>query len=184
VTERAEAAARLTWQAYHDALTGLPNRALLLDRLHQALDGARHTGSVTGLMFVDLDGFKAVNDELGHEAGDQLLVEVATRLGAAVRIGDTVARIGGDEFVVLAGGLASRDEAAAIAARIIAAVGRPVRVAGGDVAVSASVGVAVDRDHDPDRLLREADTALYRAKASGKNRYEVFDDEVAAVTGD
>lgn len=177
VTERAEAAARLTWQAFHDPLTGLANRALLLDRLGNALDRSRRTPRTTALMFLDLDDFKVVNDTLGHAAGDQLLVEVGRRLSSLLRSGDTVARLGGDEFIVLAESLDAPAEATAIAARIIELLAQPISVAGTDVLITASLGVAFDRDHEPDRLLREADSALYRAKALGKRRYEVFADE-------
>lgn len=181
VTERAEAAARLAWQAFHDALTGLPNRALLLDRLGNALDRSKRSPRITALMFIDLDDFKEVNDTLGHEAGDQLLCEVGRRLSSLVRAGDTVARLGGDEFIVLADGLEAPEEAAAIARRINNLLANPIIVRGTELTVTASIGIAFDSDHEPDRLLREADTALYRAKAAGKSRYEVYVDEADAV---
>ncbi|MFZ6003609.1 MAG: diguanylate cyclase domain-containing protein [Actinomycetota bacterium] len=177
VTDRTEAAARLTWQAFHDPLTKLPNRALLIDRLDHALERSRRGVRTTALMFVDLDGFKSINDTLGHAAGDELLVEVASRLSGIVRVGDTVSRLGGDEFIVLAESLESPGEATAIAARIVKLVSRPMTIAGRQLEVTASVGVAFDTDHEPDRLLREADNALYQAKALGKNRFQVYGEE-------
>lgn len=181
VTERAEAAARLAWQAFHDPLTGLPNRALLLDRLGNALDRSKRSPRITALMFIDLDDFKDVNDTLGHEAGDQLLCEVGRRLSSLVRAGDTVARLGGDEFIVLADGLEAAGEAAAIAQRINNLLANPIIVRGTELSVTASIGIAFDSDHEPDRLLREADNALYRAKAAGKSRFEVYVDQPVAV---
>ena len=174
ITERAQEAARLTWQAYHDTLTGLANRALLHDRLDHALQRARRARELTGLLFIDLDGFKQVNDELGHEAGDRLLVEVADRLTEVVRTGDTVARLGGDEFVILAETLTVRAEASVIADRVLAALSLPFHINGVDVTVSASVGVAFDEVHNPDLLLRDADAALYQAKRGGGGRYVVY----------
>lgn len=174
VTERAETAARLVWQAFHDPLTGLANRALLLDRLGNALDRSRRSARTSALMFIDLDDFKLVNDTLGHEAGDQLLIEVADRLSSLVRVGDTVARLGGDEFIILADSLESPDEAIAIARRINTLLRQPIVLGTHELSVSASIGLAFDQEHEPDRLLREADNALYRAKAMGKGRYEVF----------
>lgn len=176
ITERAEAAAQLAWQAFHDQLTGLPNRALLMDRIGQGLERSRRRGERVALLFVDLDRFKHVNDERGHEVGDHLLVEVASRLRRAVRAGDTVARLGGDEFVVVAEGGDDAD-VAALADRIRAALEVPVTVGDGTtIAVSASIGMAFDTGHPPERLLRDADAALYRAKERGRNRVEVFNE--------
>jgi len=176
ITERAEAAAQLAWQAFHDQLTGLPNRALLMDRVGQALDRGRRRGERVALLFVDLDRFKHVNDERGHEAGDHLLVEVASRLRRTVRAGDTVARLGGDEFVVVAEGGDDTD-IASLADRIRAALEVPVAfVDGSSLPLSASIGMAYDAGHPPERLLRDADAALYRAKEKGRNRVEVFNE--------
>lgn len=165
--------------ALHDELTGLPNRRLLLERLSHALTVARtgRSGStVVAVLFLDLDGFKAVNDQLGHAAGDQLLCDIALALCIAVRPTDTVARVGGDEFVVLldAGGSAAAD----VAARITSVVRRDVPVPGGFLSVSASVGVArADLSVEPgvsaEQLLGRADAAMYRAKDAGRDRYEV-----------
>ena len=149
VTERAEAATRLAWQAFHDALTGLPNRALLNDRLGHAVDRARRVGDLTALLFLDLDRFKLVNDSMGHEAGDQLLVEVGRRLEQAVRAGDTVARLGGDEFVVLVESVSETDEVIALAERIGAVVAAPIQLPQGMVTVTASIGIAYDSGRGP-----------------------------------
>lgn len=175
ITERAEAAAQLSWQAFHDGLTGLPNRGLLMDRIDQALERSRRRGERVALLFVDLDRFKHVNDERGHDAGDRLLVEVAARLQGAVRSGDTVARLGGDEFVVVAEGGDDTD-VDLLADRIRATLAEPVVVDGVPQAVSASIGVAHDAGHPPERLLRDADAAMYRAKERGRNRVEVFNE--------
>ncbi len=175
ITERAEAAAQLSWQAFHDGLTGLPNRGLLMDRIGQALERTRRRGERLALLFVDLDHFKHVNDERGHEAGDHLLVEAATRLSRTVRSGDTVARLGGDEFVVVAEG-GDETDIAGLADRIRVALEVPVVVDGASIAISASIGMAFDAGHPPERLLRDADAALYRAKERGRNRVEVFNE--------
>ncbi len=175
ITDRAEAAALLAWQAFHDPLTALPNRLLLLDRLQQAIDRNRPNRDLVTLLFIDLDGFKEVNDTMGHEAGDLLLIEVARRLQAVVRPQDTVARLGGDEFVVVASALGSVAEAEALAERLNRTLARPLALGPGWVQMSASIGIAFDVDHRPDTMLRDADRALYRAKAGGKGRYEVGD---------
>lgn len=174
VTERAEAATRLAWQAFHDSLTGLPNRALLNDRLGHAVERARRVGDLTALLFLDLDRFKLVNDSMGHDAGDELLIEVAHRLQRVVRAGDTVARLGGDEFVVLVESVDDRDEVRALAERVGAVVAAPIALSQGMVTVTASIGIAYDSGRGPAHLLRDADTALYRAKEKGRNRYHVF----------
>jgi diguanylate cyclase (GGDEF)-like protein/PAS domain S-box-containing protein len=174
VTERAEATARMAWQAFHDPLTGLPNRALLNDRLAQAIARSSRSAGRTALLFLDLDRFKLVNDSLGHEAGDQLLVEVAQRLSATVRSGDTVARLGGDEFVVLTEGM-RHDDVLALARRLASAVAQPIELPQGLVNTSTSIGIAFATDDvSSAELLRDADTALYRAKERGRNRYHVF----------
>jgi diguanylate cyclase (GGDEF)-like protein len=171
---------RLQHDALHDALTGLPNRTLFLDRLEQALRRARRSTPDAGaaVLFLDLDRFKVVNDSLGHHAGDQLLQSVALRLDAALRPGDTVARIGGDEFTVL---LELQDvtdprEATVVAERVLATLADPFPVADRDLHVSGSIGIALGRpDVDPEELIRDADVAMYRAKAEGKARHAVFD---------
>jgi diguanylate cyclase (GGDEF)-like protein len=158
-------------QALHDSLTGLPNRRLFLDRLEHALQRSSGTDAVA-VLFLDLDRFKAVNDTLGHDAGDRLLVEVAGRLRGCVRPSDTIARLGGDEFAVLMEGLVTDRDAARLAERIAATVREPVMLDGREVLVTASAGIALGRGGDP---LRDADTAMYRAKAAGGGTYEFFE---------
>ncbi|MCZ7526722.1 MAG: EAL domain-containing protein [Acidimicrobiia bacterium] len=181
VSELKEAQRNLVHEATHDALTGLPNRALLRDRLAQALvRGIRRPSSVA-VMFVDLDRFKLVNDTLGHDAGDELLRGIGERLRGIARPGDVVARFGGDEFVVLCEMLREPSDALGVASRIEQALQEPFRIMGRDVYASASVGIAVaHRSSDPETLLRDADVAVYRAKENGRKRYELFDDEMRA----
>lgn len=155
---------RLAWQASHDSLTGLANRLAFMESLEHRLTDRRDRGR-TAVLFVDLDHFKTVNDSLGHQSGDELLTEVARRIRSSVRPHDTVARFGGDEFVVLAERVNSLEAAEALAARIEAALREPALLSGGPVQVSASIGVAFGRRIDPEALLRRADVALYRAKA-------------------
>jgi diguanylate cyclase (GGDEF)-like protein len=175
--ENARRAAELSHLAYHDALTGLPNRVLLLDRLEHALLRARGRGSLVGLIFLDLDNFKIINDSLGHQAGDVLLGEVSRRLQAAVREYDVVARLGGDEFTVLLEDLPDQVEAQALAERISAAMKAPIPLGAHAVVASSSMGIALSgpgRDR-AEGLVRAADLAMYEAKAEGKARYAVFD---------
>jgi two-component system, cell cycle response regulator len=166
---------KLKSMALHDALTGLPNRQLLLDRIPLAIAHARRNKSTMALMYLDLDGFKQVNDTLGHDVGDSLLSMVAARLVAAVRQEDTVARMGGDEFVIACWGLGKTDGAERVAAKIIKAVSRPYNIQGHSVNISASVGVSVYPTHgdDAQTLMKSADLALYDAKHAGKNNYVI-----------
>ncbi len=182
VTERREAEDRLAHQALHDPLTGLPNRALILDRADRLLATARREGGTVAALFVDLDNFKAINDSLGHEAGDLLLRAVALRFAEVLRDKDTVGRLGGDEFVVLAGGLDDGHEPLALAERLHAVLREPVVVdaASAPLTVTASVGVAVGTRPGAAELLRDADTALYRAKALGKDRTVLFEPRMHA----
>ncbi len=180
VTERRTVAEELAHRSTHDALTGLPNRALLLDRLDHALGRLQRHPARVGLLFVDLDRFKIVNDKLGHEAGDHLLVAVAERLRGSVRPDDTVARLGGDEFVVLCEDLTNPLSAVQVAQRIVTAFTPPVRLGREAIAISASIGVAstADAGCDPDSLLRDADAAMYNAKREVRGplvRVQVFD---------
>lgn len=166
---------RLAHQATHDPLTDVGNRAGLLDRLHLALARARRTDRRVAVLFCDLDGFKAVNDRFGHDVGDRMLVEVAARIGGAVRPSDTVARTGGDEFVVVCDDLDDAAQAHVIARRVAEAVeGTPVRLGDLDLQVGISVGIALADDvlDHPDRLLHAADLAMYRAKEEGRGRDE------------
>jgi diguanylate cyclase (GGDEF)-like protein len=168
----------LSHQALHDALTGLPNRALVLDRAERMLARtAREAGVVAGALFVDVDGFKHVNDNLGHAAGDRLLQVVGERLQRAVRHQDTVGRLGGDEFVVLVETRAGEETADRLADRLIEALREPVELGPSRAAfaITASIGVATGQYATPDALLRDADLALYAAKNSGKDRYSLFD---------
>ena len=178
----------LAHQASHDALTGLPNRAETMRHLTAALLRGRREGRPVGLLFIDLDGFKAINDAHGHAAGDELLSEIARRLSAAIRGGDAVGRLGGDEFVVTVENTDAVTDLVRLAERIISAVSVPVRVGlddGSDdvkqVSVGASVGVTMSsEDSTADALLAEADTAAYRAKRLGRGRHEIFDDRLRA----
>ena len=169
----------LAYQATHDALTGLPNRAQAMTEIHAAQARGQRSGSLLALLFIDLDGFKAVNDMHGHAVGDEVLRRAAERLHEQVREGDFVARLGGDEFVVVLENNDRDAEAVDLATRIVTELARPLPTADGRlVRIGASVGVAVSQDGDinPERLLNEADIAVYRAKTAGKNRVEVFDD--------
>jgi len=172
-----DAQAALVKQATHDTLTGLPNRALLVDRIDQALAQSKRSGRCTAVLFVDLDHFKQVNDNQGHAAGDRVLRRVATQLVAALRSMDTVARIGGDEFVVLATEVDTRLRAVDIGTRLVAELGRrPDRVEDGPrVAASIGISVSVAGRGTAETLLNEADAAMYQAKSLGRGRAEVFD---------
>ena len=182
--ERKRVEALLAHQALHDDLTGLPNRELFLDRLGQALSRlGRHATSVA-VLFLDLDRFKAVNDALGHAAGDELLRLVAARLETVLRAGDTAARLGGDEFAVLCEDVAGERHAVGVAERVAETLREPFALAGDQVYVHSSVGIAlaIDGAEDPSELVREADTAMYRAKERGGGVYEVYDDGMRART--
>lgn len=173
VSLRRKAEDKMRFMATHDDLTQLPNRSLIRERIEQALlQHARHN-EILALLFIDLDGFKEVNDQYGHDAGDELLLKLAAVLTGAVRKSDTVARFGGDEFVILLTGLLSRDDAALVAEKIISQLARPVTLSVGDVQVGASIGIAVYPDDGTDsaRLLKVADSLMYRIKQQGKNQY-------------
>ncbi len=169
--------AELTRIAQYDALTGVPNRRLLGDRMKLALARARRQRHTLAVCMLDLDGFKAVNDDLGHAVGDELLVTVAQRLGQALREGDTLARLGGDEFVLLLADLTHPEQSHQVLDRVLHSVAQPLSFQGQTVSVTASVGVTLfpADDADADTLLRHADQAMYEAKQSGRNRYQFFD---------
>jgi len=177
ITRLKEHQHRLENLAHYDPLTHLPNRTLLADRMRQALAVAQRGDRLLAICYLDLDGFKPVNDSLGHAAGDQLLREIAQRLKECVRGGDTVARLGGDEFVLLLGDLANLDELEPALARVLAAIGRPIAIDRHEASVSGSIGVTLFPldGSDPDTLLRHADQAMYLAKQAGRNRYHLFD---------
>jgi diguanylate cyclase (GGDEF)-like protein/PAS domain S-box-containing protein len=186
ITDRKRLEERLTHQAFHDPLTGLPNRALFADRLQHAIAGlGRHAG-LLAVMFIDLDGFKAINDALGHAIGDELLIAIAQRLPRWVRATDTVARFGGDEFTVLLDDVHSVDEVTRVATRVIDDLTAPVTVVGRDVVLGASIGIAISDavDSTPEGLLRAADVALYQAKACGGGCFVVHDRPAHHDTGD
>lgn len=181
--QRAAAEAELQHRARHDPLTGLPNRALFLERLDAALAARRGPDEQVAVMFLDLDRFKIVNDALGHEAGDDLLVAIARRLEAIVTGGVSVARFGGDEFTVLASAVADTAAATEIARRIVTSFREPISVGDDRIVMSVSIGVVLSGRHtaSASAMLRDADAAMYRAKHQGRNRVEVFDDGMRAV---
>ena len=163
--------------AHHDALTGIPNRVLLADRMDQALFHCRRDGKLLGVCYLDLDGFKPVNDTMGHDAGDRVLIEIANRLCKTVRGGDTVARLGGDEFVILLQGMEKPEEVIIALHRLLETISQPVIVVGKSFVITASIGCTIfpHDDEDADTLLRHADQAMYVAKQSGKNQYQIYD---------
>ncbi|NDV12670.1 bifunctional diguanylate cyclase/phosphodiesterase [Crenobacter caeni] len=193
ISEQKAAEAEIEQLAYYDALTGLPNRRLLADRLERALLGSVRRGSQAALLMIDLDNFKALNDTQGHAAGDRLLAQVGLRLLASVRANDTVARLGGDEFVVIAEDLGQGDAAwqaaGCIAGKLVSALAAPFELEGSDAGAkpceyrcSASIGVVLtDAPLSVDELMKRADAAMYRAKSGGRNRYALFDPDMLAA---
>jgi diguanylate cyclase (GGDEF)-like protein/PAS domain S-box-containing protein len=180
ITEKKAAEERLAQLAHFDILTGLPNRALYLDRMRQAMTLARRHDRATGVMFLDLDRFKLTNDTLGHSAGDQLLKQVGERLATCVREGDTVGRFGGDEFGIILADMRSPEDARLVAQKVINVLDPPFLLDGHEVFITASIGISLypaDSD-DETELMKNADTAMYRAKESGRNRYEFYSREM------
>ncbi|EME71590.1 hypothetical protein H261_02976 [Paramagnetospirillum caucaseum] len=177
ITQRKETEQQLVHQATHDTLTGLPNRLLLEDRVHHAIEVAKREGRRVGLMFLDLDRFKIVNDSLGHVAGDQLLKVVSDRLRHTLRRSDTVARLGGDEFVVVLTHFQNSSELAEVAEKISAALDEPVELSGHKVHVGTSIGIALypDDGDNFNSLMKDADAAMYRAKQKGRNTFCFYD---------
>ncbi len=169
--------AELNLAANYDALTGIPNRILLADRMKQAIAQTAREQNMMAICYLDLDGFKPINDTMGHDAGDKVLVEVAKRIENTIRGGDTVARIGGDEFVVLLLSLEKGEEFLTILNRLLAAIAHPITIKNKSLTISASIGVSIYPldDEDPDTLLRHADQAMYVAKQSGKDRFHIYD---------
>ncbi len=176
--ERKRKEAQLAHRALHDPLTGLPNRALFLDRLGVALDRSRRNDASIAVLFLDVDNFKEVNDSLGHAAGDRLLSGLAARLQSMLRPMDTVARFGGDEFTFLFEELAGEREVVLIAERIRRSVSDPIHLEEGDISVAVSIGITLVTDPTaaPENVIREADAAMYRAKELGRSRYELYDE--------
>ncbi|MCH8161407.1 MAG: EAL domain-containing protein [Chloroflexi bacterium] len=182
ITLRKEAEETIRHMAYHDALTGLPNRELLQDRLDVALAQARRIGNIVAVIYLDLDRFKNINDSLGHTAGDTLLQRVGRQLSNLVRHGDTVARIGGDEFVILLPGLTEVAQVIDVGERVLKRIGRRRTLLGQEILVTASLGISLfpaDGDSVEDQLVH-ADTAMYRAKEAGRNRYEMYHSDMTA----
>lgn len=172
--------AELSRIAHFDALTGIPNRVLLVDRMNHAISQTLRGNSMMAICYLDLDGFKKINDTLGHEAGDEVLIEVTKRIGNTIRGVDTVARLGGDEFVVLLLDLQRGEECASTLERMLISISKPIQINSKFVSVSASIGVSIYPldDENPDMLLRHADQAMYTAKQSGKNRFHIFDTQL------
>jgi len=180
ITPLKEHQSQLEHIAHYDALTGLPNRVLLADRLHQAILQSNRHGQQLLVLYIDLDGFKAINDTHGHDVGDQLLITVATRMKHTLREGDTISRLGGDEFVAVLNEIADIKAGIPMLTRLLAATTQPVHVRDLTLQVSASIGVTFYPQTDEinaDQLLRQADQAMYQAKLAGKNRYHLFDTE-------
>lgn len=180
IGDRRQAEERARHLADHDALTGLPNRRLLEDRLTQALALSQRNRKQTAVMFVDLDRFKTINDSLGHAAGDEVLQEVARRLVKQLRVGDTICRIGGDEFVVVLPEAKRSTDAAHVAGKIIETLSQPVRAADRELTVTPSIGIAVfpEDGRDAETLIRNADAAMYHAKESGRANYQFFTEQM------
>jgi diguanylate cyclase (GGDEF)-like protein/PAS domain S-box-containing protein len=182
ISEHKQAEAELHRMAYYDSLTGLPNRLLFNDRLHHALSDAKRRGRFVALMLLDIDRFKVVNDTMGHEAGDVLLREIATRLQGSIRETDTVSRLGGDEFVLVFSDIAESQHIARLAQLVLAQFSAPITIGNREIFSSASIGVALyptDTD-DGDSLLKFADSAMYHAKESGRNNYQFYSQEMTA----
>jgi diguanylate cyclase (GGDEF)-like protein len=184
ITERKAAEQQIEYQAYHDALTGLANRRLFQEHLSLALALAQRRGKHVAVLFLDLDHFKLVNDSLGHSVGDALLQEIGRRLKGAVRHGDTVARVGGDEFTIVLQDLSHAQDAAAVARNVLHTIAEPISVGEHKLYATASIGITMfpDDGDDAETLLKNADTAMYRAKAEGRNTYQMSTRELSRST--
>lgn len=181
--ERRRTEAALLRASYHDALTGLPNRRRFLDNLQQAVARARRSGQPLAVMFIDLDGFKPINDRLGHDAGDRALQTVASRLHDCIREVDSLSRLGGDEFTLLLENLADHACAGKTATRILDSLAAPLCIQGVDLEMTASIGMALYPTHGetPEDLLRNADAAMHRAKTSGRGKFDIFDEDLRSA---
>jgi diguanylate cyclase (GGDEF)-like protein/PAS domain S-box-containing protein len=184
ITARKEAEQQIEYQAYHDALTGLANRRLFQEHLSLAVALAQRRARLVAVLFLDLDHFKVVNDSLGHSIGDELLREIARRLKAAVRDGDIVARVGGDEFTIVLQELHDRAAAAVVAQKVLRAVSEPLEISGHRLYVTTSIGITLfpEDGEDAETLLKNADAAMYRAKAGGRNTYQMSTQELSRTT--
>jgi diguanylate cyclase (GGDEF)-like protein/PAS domain S-box-containing protein len=177
ITERKQAEARIQHLAHHDPLTNLPNRRLLADRMRQALAQARRFKRSMAVVFIDLDEFKGINDTLGHDVGDALLKVIAERLIGCVRAGDTVSRMGGDEFVIILSEITRVDDVKLVARKVMESVALPIQVKGHTLRVTASIGISLYPDDagDGETLMKHADVAMYRAKSMGRNAYALYE---------
>jgi diguanylate cyclase (GGDEF)-like protein/PAS domain S-box-containing protein len=184
ITERKRAESRIEYLATHDEMTGLPNRSSFLQMLNQAVHTSKRHGRHFAVLFIDLDRFKAINDSLGHEAGDTLLKTMAARFTEAIRKSDVVARLGGDEFIVLVNDVSEMEDIALVARQLISAALKPVTIKGQDCRVTASVGVATfpDDADDAEQLIKNADMAMYLAKEEGKNNFQCYSKEIQAMS--
>ena len=184
ISEKKKSEEAINQLTHFDQLSGLPNRNLFLDRLQHAMTRSRRTKKFTGLMFIDLDRFKYVNDTLGHNAGDQLLIEVAKRLKITVREQDTVARLGGDEFTVVLEDMAAAEDAILVAEKIIQAFTEPMQIHHQTIVVGTSIGISVYPTHGSNReaLIKNADTAMYQAKESGRNQFKYYTENMSERT--
>jgi len=176
ITDRKMAEQRVAHMAHHDALTGLPNRVLLRDRIQHAIAQAHRAGTKLAVLFIDLDRFKTINDSLGHQLGDRLLQAVASRILVCVREGDTVARVGGDEFVIVIPGIETSADASTVSGKILEVLGNPFHLHGNDLHVGASIGISLypSDGGDAETLMRNADTAMYAAKDAGRGNFKFF----------
>ena len=176
IADRKEYEEKLKMYANYDTLTGLANRALFIKRLTQLLKQRKVKGKVHAILFIDLDHFKDINDEQGHSTGDKVLIEVAHRLERMIRIGDTLARFGGDEFTVILENINNAGEAGKVAKKILDVLREPISIEEGEFYITASIGISISPDdsRELEALLNYSDTAMYRAKSNGKDKYEFY----------